>query len=124
MPGFPNPFIFSNVPGVGSSGGTASSAESDDVSGNLITTTNFSEILADNLVVRESLKLDTDAVPSPANQIVIAGATLRANTETLYVNGVLQSVGADNDYTISGNTITLAFDLTGGDAVFVTYIKQ
>jgi len=124
MPGFQNPFIFSNVPAVGSAGGTTTSAGGGDTSGNIVTSTNFSEILADNLVVRETLKADSQGVPSPANQIVITTGTVRANTESLYVNGILQSPGGDNDYTISGNTITLTFDLVSDDAVFVTYIKE
>ena len=124
MPGFQNPFIFSNVPAVGSAGGTTTSAGGGDTSGNIVTSTNFSEILADNLVVRETLKSDSQGVPSPANQIVITTGTVRANTESLYVNGILQSPGGDNDYTISGNTITLTFDLVSDDAVFVTYIKE
>ncbi len=89
-----------------------------------MTDSNFSQVLADNLVIREVLKADTDGVPSPANQLTITGATVRANTETLYVNGVLQSVGGSNDYTISGNVITLTYNLDADDAVFVTYIKQ
>lgn len=123
LPGFPTPFILSNVPAVGA-GSTATSAQTSEASGNLVTDTNFSDILADNLVIRELLKSDTDPVPSPANQIIITGATLRANTESLYVNGVLQAPGVDNDYTISGNTITLSFNLDADDSVFVTYIKQ
>ena len=55
---------------------------------------------------------------------MMTAGTVRANTETLYVNGILQSVGVGNDYTISGNTITLAFDLVSDDAVFITYIKE
>ena len=124
LSGFPAPFIFSNVPAVGGGSTAASSASESAVSSNIVTDGNFSKVLADNLVVREILKSDTDGVPSPANQITITGATVRANTESLYVNGVLQSVGGDNDYTISGNVITLTYNLDADDAVFVTYIKQ
>ena len=123
LSGFPAPFMLSNVPAVGSGGG-GGSAQTADTSGNLVTNGNFSEILADNLVIREVLKSDTGAVPSPANQLTVAGADVRANTESLYVNGVLQTPGVDNDYNISGNVITLTFNLDADDSAFITYIKQ
>ena len=122
LSGFPAPFIFSNVPAVGASTGT--SAGNQDVSGQIVTNTNFSKILADNLVIRETLKRDDEEPPVPANQITITGASVRENTESLYVNGVLQQPGTDNDYTIAGSVITLTFNLDADDAVFVTYIKQ
>ncbi len=122
--GFPSPFFFSNVPAVGAGTAAASSGDGSDTSGNLVSTTNFSEILADNMVIREVLKKDTDGVPSPANRITVTTATIRANTESLYVNGVLQSLGGGNDYTISGNVITLTYDLDSDDSVFITYIKE
>ena len=121
--GFPAPFILSNVPAVGAGSGE-SSAQTSDVSGNIVTNTNFSEILADNLVIRETLKADSDAVPSPADKLTVTGATVRTNTESIYVNGVLQTPGVDNDYTMSGNVITFTFDLQADDSVFITYIKQ
>lgn len=51
--------------------------------------------------------------------------TPTAGTEQVYVNGVLQNVGAGNDYTISTTTITF---LSGaipqtGDVVLVSYMK-
>ena len=122
------PFFFSNVPAVGAglaadivAGGSSSSTT--DVSTNLITRGNFSETLADNMVVRELLKADNTAPPSPANQLVATIATIRANTESVFVNGMIQALGSGNDYTISGNTITFTYDLTEEDSVYVTYIK-
>lgn len=51
--------------------------------------------------------------------------TPTAGTEQVFVNGVLQNVGAGNDYTISTNTITFqsgAIPQTG-DVVLVNYLK-
>ena len=117
--------FFSNVPAVrggGSDSGVSNQSVAGD--GSVVTQANFSEILSQNMVVREVLKADDAAVPSPANQLTISGATVRTNTETLFINGLVQSVGTGNDYTISGNVITLSFNLQGSDSVYVTYIKQ
>ena len=80
-----------------------------------------------NLVIRQVLKADTDAVPSPADTLTItvdSGYSVKSGSESIYVNGVLQAVGASNDYTISGATITFTFDLEAADSVVVTYIKE
>ena len=116
--------FFSNVPAVRSGGDAGVSNQSVASDGSVVTQANFSEVMSQNLVVREVLKSDTDAVPSPANQVTVTGATVRANTEQVFVNGMIQAVGADNDYTISGNVITFTYDLTSSDSVYITYIKQ
>jgi|TARA_R110001599_G_scaffold184784_1_gene378912 hypothetical protein len=122
LSGFPAPFLFTNVPAAGSAAG-GSSASNGGVSGNLVTTTNFATLLAENLVIREVLKFTSDSVPSPANQVTITGATIKLNSESVYINGVLQAVGASKDYTISGNVITFTTNLEEEDSVYVTYIK-
>ncbi len=122
-PGFPTPFILSNVPAVGagsSTGGGGGGGSS--TSGNIITTENFSETLSNNMVIREVLKLDGAAPPDP-RQYTVTAATVRANTESVYVNGMIQAVGASNDYTISGNIITFTYDIIDKDSIYVTYIK-
>ena len=126
------PYFFSNVPAVGSAvaessvaGGSSGGGGGVDISegSNLVTTANFAEILGNNMVVRELLKAGESAVPSPANQLTATVATIRANTESVFVNGMIQAIGSDNDYTISGNTITFTYDLEEEDAVYITYIK-
>lgn len=47
----------------------------------------------------------------------------KAGLEDVYVNGVLQEGGAGNDYTISGDTITMLFTLQPGDKIRVSYYK-
>ena len=80
-----------------------------------------------NLIIRQVLKQDTDAVPSPANILTIAtdaGYGVKSGSESIYINGLLQSVGTSNDYTISGTTITFNFNIQSGDSVVVTYIRE
>ena len=123
LSGFQAPFFFSNVPAVGSSTSQGSSAASGDASGNLVTTSNFSAVMAENLVVRETLKDKDDPLPSDSVTFTVSVATIANNTESLYLNGVLQEPGATKDYTISGNTIVFNETLQDDDSVFVTYIK-
>ena len=80
--------------------------------------------ISELMVTRETLKAEADSAPSPANQLVATTAGIREGTESLYVNGVLQSFGPTADYTISGNTITLTYDLNSEDAVYITYAKE
>ena len=59
------------------------------------------------------------------NPTFILANTPIAGTEIIFVNGILQNVGAGNDYTISTTTITF---LTGsipqsGDVILVSYLK-
>ena len=84
--------------------------------------TSSSSTSVDSFVFREVLLADTT---TPSSRIFsITGGTLSAGTEQLYVNGILQSLGAANDYTISGNTITFTYDLELGDSVVVSYVKE
>lgn len=123
------PYMFSNVPAVGTGIGTntdsggSSGGSSGAASGGLVTVTNFSQVLGDHMIIRELLKAGGDAPPSPATRVTLS-ITPRQNTETVFVNGLLQAHGADNDYTISGTQITFTYDLTEEDSVYVTYIKQ
>jgi hypothetical protein len=76
------------------------------------------------LVTREMLKSDTASPPTPANRLNATTGTIRPGTESLYVNGILQSLGSSNDYVISGNVLTLTYDLEPGDSAYVTYVKD
>lgn len=49
--------------------------------------------------------------------------TPTANTVTVYLNGILQVPGVGNDYTISGNTITMLSAPETGDVVYCNYMK-
>ena len=79
------------------------------------------------LVIRQELKADNSAPPSPANTLTISidsGFTLKTNSESIYVNGLLQVAGASADYTISNNVVTFTFNLVNADSVYVTYLKK
>lgn len=47
----------------------------------------------------------------------------KAGTVDLFVNGMLQDVGSGNDYTISGDTITMLYVLTSADKIRSAYFK-
>ena len=57
------------------------------------------------------------------NDTFTLAGTPRAGTECVYVNGLLQDSGTGNDYTISGNTITMLYTLSAGDKLRVSYFK-
>jgi hypothetical protein len=97
------------TPAVGSTSSSTSSSSS--------TTT-----VATSMVFREVLLEDTT---TPSTRIFnITGGTVSSGTEQLFVNGVLQSLGGTNDYTISGNTVTFTYDLDDGDSVVISYVKD
>ena len=48
--------------------------------------------------------------------------TPNPNTEQVFVNGVLQNAGADNDYTLSGTTINFNRNIESDEVVLVNYI--
>jgi hypothetical protein len=78
--------------------------------------------VSSSMVIREVLLEDST---TPSSRVFTAtSGTISSGTEQLYVNGTLQSFGASNDYTISGNTITFTHDLESGDSVVVSYIKE
>lgn len=90
--------------------------------GSISLAVNTTTILAKgDFVVRE---IPTGTV-NGSNATFTLAATPVSGSEHVFVNGVLQNVGAGNDYTISGATITF---LTGaipqtGDIVRVSYLK-
>lgn len=55
------------------------------------------------------------------NAVFTLSNTPTANTEQVFLNGILQNVGAGNDYTISGNTITFAIPPIVTDVILVNY---
>lgn len=46
------------------------------------------------------------------------------NSQSVFLNGLLQIVGATNDYTISGTTITFNFDVDASSVVVVNYMVE
>jgi hypothetical protein len=76
-------------------------------------------LLAVNYVVRET---PAGTVNGLNATFVLANAPI-AGKESVYLNGLLMDVGAGNDYTISGNTITMLQVPQVGDKLRVTYLK-
>ena len=78
-------------------------------------------VTAPNYVVRELV----NETPNGSITAFTIDNTPIANTEHVYVNGVLMNQGAGNDYTISGATITFQTGAVPqtGDIVLVSYLK-
>lgn len=110
-------------------GNTLSKATLTQGTGITITNGNGSITIAVSASVFTSSNFVTREVPTGTingtNPTFTLANTPTASTEEVFVNGVLQNVGAGNDYTISGATITFqtgAIPQTG-DTVLVTYRK-
>ena len=115
--------FFSNVPAAGGGAGGGGGGLSG-VSGNIITVNNFSETLANNLVIREVLRNQGDALSGTPSVYTVTGGDIQLNTETLFLNGMILAVGSAYDYTISNNTITIndSITITENDTLYITYI--
>jgi hypothetical protein len=61
------------------------------------------------------------AVRTSATSYTIANIP-NANTEQIFANGVLQNFGPDNDYTLSGKTITFNRNIEADEVILVNYI--
>lgn len=93
----------------------------------LLDSTSGASSVSNQLVVNQVIKSNEASSPSPANIFTIevaSGSSLKAGSESIYVNGVLQSPGSSNDYTISGTTITFAQNISNSSSVYVTYLKE
>ena len=124
-----DPVRINNVPAssfFSTSGGSGGGGVSG---GSVVTTDNFAEVLNQNLVVREVLKEADAALPGDSRTF---GTTfpIKTNTETVFVNGLIQSSGAEKDYVTSGtNNVVFNLDDDGdslveiGDEIVITYIK-
>ncbi len=125
---FMSPVMINNTPAAtffGGGAGTSTAATST----NVVTKDNFSEVMAENLIVRETLKDEDDALPGDERTFVTQ-FDIKSNTETVTVNGVLQQSGEQKDYVVSGTkSIVFNTDDSGqsfvesGDSIMITYIK-
>tara|TARA_R100001510_G_C7652306_1_gene210095 strand:+ start:495 stop:1712 length:1218 start_codon:yes stop_codon:yes gene_type:complete len=115
-------YHFSNVPAA--SFFNTSGQGGGSVSANVVTSENFSQVLSQNMIVRETLKESTDLTPSSFTDFSTL-FPIRENTESVLVNGVLQADGSLKDYTIiGGNTIRFNDNVDQTDFIVVTYIKE
>ena len=115
-------YHFSNVPAASffnTSGGGGSGA----ASANVVTSENFSQVLSENMVIRETLKDSSDQDPASFTDFATR-FTIKDNTESVLINGVLQSDGSGNDYVIVGsNTVRFNSNVDATDLIVITYIK-
>lgn len=106
--------------------GTATGNQQVAVSGDAtISETGVITVNATNVV--KVADIVTRETPSGAidgtNAIFTLANTPKVGTEHVYVNGLLMDEGAGNDYTVSGQVITLSFNLVAGDKIRVSYFK-
>lgn len=73
---------------------------------------------ARQLIVRET----PSGTVNGTNAAFVLAKTPVNSSEEVYLNGVLQDVGAGNDYTISGSTITFVDPPEAGSKIRVSYI--
>jgi len=75
-------------------------------------------LAASNTIIREA---PSGTINGSNVTFTLAGAPSPANTEQIFLNGLLQNVGAGNDYTISGATITFTSAPPTGSVILVNY---
>lgn len=77
-----------------------------------------------NLIVTSAVTRETPAgAINGTNTVFTLASPPISGTEMVYYNGILQDVGAGNDYTIAGNAVTFTFAPQTGDKIRVSYNK-
>lgn len=114
-------YSISNTP-ASSFFGSSTSGGGADVSSNVVTTATIAAEIATVYSINEVVKAEGDALPGDKRTFTVDN-TVRENTETVMLNGLIQAPGADNDYTLSGTSLVFTEDLDTGDVVQITYIK-
>lgn len=89
-----------------------------DIYGRVTAATTGSFLDASRFIKRE---IPSGTINGVNTTFTLANTPL-ANKEEVFFNGVLQDVGAGNDYTISGNTITMLVPPETGTKIRVSYI--
>jgi hypothetical protein len=108
---------FSNVPAASFFSGTGAGGAS------AVTKENFVDVLSQNMSIREVLKDSTDTTPASFTDFTTL-FTIRANTESVLVNGVLMADGSLKDYKIiNSNTVRFNYNVESTDLIVITYIK-
>ena len=90
-----------------------------DAKGRVTAGSTVAYLTASNFVAKETPAGTVDGVNMT---FTLANAPV-AGTEHLYWNGMLLESGAGNDYTISGNTITMLFAVQSGEKLRCSYFK-
>ena len=107
---------------IGTASGNAQVALSGDVTINetgVVTVDSSVFVKVSDVISRET----PTGLINGSNVTFVLANTPKAGTEHVYVNGLLQDAGAGNDYTISGNTITMLYALATPDKIRVSYFK-
>ena len=107
---------------MGTAGGNATVTLSGDVT---VDEDGVVTINAETVVrVADIIKGETPAgALNGVNTTFVLAAEPKVGTVDVFVNGILQDAGAGNDYTISGDEITMLYALTSADKIRVSYFK-
>jgi hypothetical protein len=85
------------------------------------TSANRDEVIHhDDFVIQQSVTGDLDG----SNTTFTLAAAARNNTLTLILNGLVLAEGAQADYTMSGQTITMAYAPDSNDRLVASYVKS
>jgi hypothetical protein len=71
---------------------------------------------------RQKIRDPFTGVQDGVNDTFVFSATPVAESEQVFYNGVLQYPGVGNDYTISGDTVVLAFVPSPTDRISINFI--
>lgn len=107
--------------------GTASGNNTQVAMSGDATMTEAGVVTVDSSVVVKVADIITRETPSGTqdgtNPTFVLANVPKLGTEHVFVNGLLQDAGGSNDYTISGDTITFAFNPEATDKIRVSYFK-
>lgn len=78
-------------------------------------------IAASNYIVRDT---PAGAIDGVNTVFTLTSVPNPANTEQVFLNGILQEPGSGNDYTISGGTITFAVAPPTGSRIKASYLNR
>lgn len=107
---------------IGTTSGNAQVALSGDATideAGVVTVDSDVVVKVADVITRETPTGDLDGV----NVTFALAFAPKVGTEHVFVNGILQDEGAGNDYTISGDTITMLYALQSTDKIRVSYFK-
>ena len=119
---FGAPKLLNNVPAASFFSTDGAGGSGVNLSSNVVTTDNFSTVLADNMVIRELLKNEGDAEGTRFT----TSANIKPNTEQVMLNGLPVPFGAvfPGQYTVeNSNTIVFNDTVLISEHVMITYIK-
>jgi hypothetical protein len=98
--------------------------DSHEAVANAKATQSLKQDVVNSFVTRDLLKGNQVSLSGQPRVYTVSEGSVKTGSESIYLNGVLQSEGSSDDYTMSGNTITFNFTPNDTDSIVVSYIKE